>query len=206
VLLEVVCDSIGDVARAEEGGARRVELCSRLDVGGLSPTAGLLEMALERSKLPLHVMVRPRDGGFESTAAEWAHMRSEVLALRERKVAAVVFGALRADRTVDFERTRELVELARPLRSTFHRAFDEVPDPSEALEQLVKAGVDRVLTSGGAKDAFEGRFELRKLVTQARGRIVVLAGGGVRAHNWRELVRDAGVVELHSSTVFRLDR
>jgi len=113
-----------------------------------------------------------------------------------------VFGILRVDQTLDVERTRELVALARPLEVTFHRAFDEISDKLRALDELSALGVERVLTSGGAATAFDGRFELAKLVRHARGRITIVAGGGVRAHNWRDIVRDAGVVELHSSTVF----
>ncbi|MCC7011448.1 MAG: copper homeostasis protein CutC [Planctomycetes bacterium] len=201
-LLEVCVDSIGALQRAQARGARRIELCSRLDVGGLSPSAGLLELALAQSTLPLHVMVRPRAGDFCITTEELARMRSEIGQLKARKVAGVVFGLLRPDHTVDADATAELVRAARPLRVTFHRAFDETPDKLAALDALIALGCERVLTSGGAPTAHEGRFELRKLVERARGRIVVLAGGGVREHNWRELVRDSGVTEIHSSTPF----
>ena len=203
-LLEVCVDSLEALERAQDGGARRIELCSRLDVFGLSPIPELLELARARSRVPLHVMVRPRPGDFAYDQAEFERMRAEVAALRERRVAAVVFGILRPDQSLDVERTRELVELARPLPVTFHRAFDETPDKLRALDELIALGVERVLTSGGAANAFDGRFALRALVERARGRITVLAGGGVRAHNWRDIVRDAGVAELHSSTVFAL--
>ncbi|MBM3987736.1 MAG: copper homeostasis protein CutC [Planctomycetes bacterium] len=204
-LLEVVVDSTADLRRAEEGGAQRIELCSRLEVGGVTPTRGLLELAQAQSKLPLCVMVRPRGGDFTYDAAELDSMRENIAWLKERKVMAVVLGVLRADRTLDIERMREFVALARPLKVTCHRAFDRTPDTLAALDELIALGVDRVLTTGGASDAHAGRRVLRKLVERARGRIVVLAGGGVRAHNWREIVADGGVREIHSSTVFPLD-
>lgn len=203
-LLEVVVDSVADLRRAEAGGAQRIELCSRLDVGGVTPTRGLLELAQAQSKLPLCVMVRPRGGDFTYDAAELDSMRADIAWLKERRVMAAVFGVLRADKTLDVERMRELVALARPLKVTCHRAFDRTPDRQAALDELIALGVDRVLTTGGASDAHAGRTELRKLVERARGRIAVLAGGGVRVHNWREIVADSGVREIHSSTVFPL--
>lgn len=205
MLLEVCVDSAETLRRAESGGAQRIELCARLDLGGLSPDGELLSLARRTCPLPLHVMVRPRAGDFVYENAELARMRNEIEDLVRFGVAGVVFGALRRDRSIDVEATRELVRVARPLSVTFHRAFDDTPDPSVALEQLIDLGVQRVLTTGGAVDAHTGRFALARLVAQARGRIVVLAGGGVRAHNWRELVRDSGVTEIHSSTVFAVE-
>ena len=203
-LLEVVVDSLTDLRKAEAGGAQRIELCSRLDVGGVTPTRGLLELAQAQSKLPLCVMVRPRGGDFTYDAVELDSMRADIAWLKERKVMAAVFGVLRADGTLDVERMRDLVALARPLKVTCHRAFDRTPDRLAALDELIGLGVERVLTTGGASDAHAGRHELRKLVERARGRIAVLAGGGVRVHNWRAIVADSGVREIHSSTIFPL--
>jgi copper homeostasis protein len=201
-LLEVCVDSLAGLARAEAGGAARIELCSRLDLGGLSPSDAELEAAVRATRLPLHVMVRPRAGDFVYDEREIAEMRREIERAKRARVAAVVLGVTRTDGSIDVERTGELTRLARPLSVTFHRAFDAVPDPLAALELLVELGIDRVLTSAGAPNAHAGRFELRKLVENARGRIVVLAGGGVRAENFRDILRDAGVDELHSSTPF----
>jgi copper homeostasis protein len=163
-LLEVCVDSTAGLQRAQAGGARRIELCSRLDLGGLSPTPELLEAARERTKLPLHVMVRPRAGDFVYDAGELATMRTEIADLKELQVAAVVLGVLQSDRTIDLERVRELVQLARPLRVTFHRAFDDTPDLDAALDHLIALGVERVLTSGGAATAWDGRETLARLV------------------------------------------
>jgi copper homeostasis protein len=203
-LLEVCVDSIAGLRAAEEGGAARIELCLRLDLGGLSPDRELLEAASESARLPLHVMVRPRPGSFVYTESEILAMEREILSLRELEVAGVVLGALTEDRRIDSAALRRLLAAARPMSVTFHRAFDEVADPLTALDELVALGVDRLLTSGGAPDAYRGRKRLGELVRRARGRIVVMAGGGVRASNAAAILADAGVAELHGSVPFRL--
>jgi len=198
-LLEVCVDSLAGLRAAERGGAARIELCSRLDLGGLSPDRDLRDAAIVETKLPLHVMVRPRAGGFVWTAAELAAMEAEIRALH---VEGVVLGALTPAGIVDSIAVARLVAAARPASVTFHRAFDEIADQEAALEELVRLGVDRILTSGGATDAFEGRSRLRKLVLRARGRIVVMAGGGVRPENAAAIRTESGVVELHGSVPF----
>ncbi len=204
-LLEVCVDSAEGLVRAQAGGAARIELCERLDLGGISPSREFLERALAAAKLPLHVMVRPRGGDFVYSDIEFQAMTRELQRLRDLPVAGAVFGVLRPDSTLDVRRTRELVERARPMSVTFHRAFDETPDKLAALEQLIELGVERVLTSGGASNAFDGRAVIRQLVAEAGERIVILPGGGVRAHNAAQLVAETGVRELHSSTPFRLE-
>lgn len=204
-LLEVCVDSAEGLMRAQSGGAARIELCERLDLGGISPSREFLERALAAAKLPLHVMVRPRGGDFVYSDIEFQAMTRELQRLRDLPVAGAVFGVLKPDSTLDVRRTRELVERARPMSVTFHRAFDETPDKLAALEQLIELGVERVLTSGGASNAFDGRAVIRQLVAEAGERIVILPGGGVRAHNAAQLVAETGVRELHSSTPFRLD-
>ncbi len=201
---EVCVDSAAGLRAAEAGGAQRIELCARLDLGGLSPTRALVDAAIVATTLPLHVMVRPRAGDFSASPDELAAMEAEILALRGRPLAGVVFGVLRSDRRIDVAATGRLLAAARPLSVTFHRAFDQTPDLDEALEDLVGLGVDRVLTSGGAKDAFAGRARLAALVRRARGRIVVMAGGGVRPENAAAIVSETGVTELHGSVPPRL--
>jgi len=203
-LLEVCVDSLAGLRAAESCGADRIELCSRLDLGGISPEPELLEDALRTATLPIHVMVRPRPGNFAYTEAEIASMEAEIRALREIRVDGVVLGALTAERKVDSAALARLLAAARPKSVTFHRAFDEVPDPLAALDELVRLGVDRLLTSGGAPDAFQGRRRLRDLVRRAHGRIVVMAGGGVRPGNAAAILAEAGVAELHGSVPFRL--
>lgn len=203
-LLEVCVDSLAGLRAAEEGGAGRVELCSRLDLGGLSPSRELVVSALERTRLPIHVMVRPRPGSFVLAPGELAAMEAEIGGLGRLGVAGVVFGALTPEGSIDRSAVRRLLAAARPLSVTFHRAFDEAGDLDAALDELVALGVDRVLTSGGAEDAHAGRGRLRELVERARSRIGVVAGGGVRASNASAILSDTGVVELHGSVPFHL--
>lgn len=203
-LLEVCVDSLAGLERAQAGGAARIELCERLDLGGISPSREFLERALAAAKIPLHVMVRPRAGDFVYSEVEFEAMKRELQRLRDLPVAGAVFGVLKADSSIDLRRTRELVERSRPMSVTFHRAFDDVPDKFAALEQLIELGVERVLTSGGAANAFDGRAMLRRLVAEADERILVLPGGGVRANNAGHLIAETGVRELHSSTPFRI--
>ncbi|MCK6447447.1 MAG: copper homeostasis protein CutC [Planctomycetes bacterium] len=202
-LLEVCVDSLAGLDAALAGGAERIELCSRLDVGGLSPTDELLQGARARvaGSVPLFVMVRPRAGDFVYSASELATMLAE-LATRRERADGFVFGALRPDGTVDRDATSTLVRAARPKPVTFHRAFDLVREPFAELETLIALGIERVLTSAGAPTAFDGRVKLAELVRRARGRIVILPGGGVRAAHAAELVRTTGVRELHGSVPF----
>jgi copper homeostasis protein len=206
VLLEVCVESVPGAEAAEAGGAGRLELCSRLDVGGLTPDAALRTTVLSVTSLPVHVMIRPRAGGFVYDDAEFAAMLGQIAEAKAAGAAGLVFGVLDRDGAVDAPRLAALVAAARPASVTFHRAFDEVADPDAALEALVAADVDRVLTSGGAPTAVEGADALRRLVDRAAGRLVVMAGGGVRAHNAAGLLAATGVPELHSSTVFRTGR
>jgi copper homeostasis protein len=204
-MLEVCVDSIAGLLAAEAGGAQRIELCARLDLGGLSPARELLDAAIARTRLPLHVMVRPRAGDFVATAAEVLAMEAEIAGLRDRGgVAGVVFGVLTPAGRVDVAATRRLLAAARPLSVTFHRAFDASADLDQALEDLVELGVDRILSSGGAADAYAGRARLGELVRRARGRLVVMAGGGVRPGNVAAILAETGVLEVHGSVPLRL--
>lgn len=202
ILLEVCIDSEAGLVRALAGGAGRLEVCARLDLGGTTPSRELLEQAITRAVVPCFAMVRPRGGDFVYAAAESEALEHDLARVRRSGAHGVVFGALTPQHEIDRDLTAHLVELAHPLPVTFHRAFDETRDLEAALETLVELGVERVLTSGGAAGAFAGRDRLRALVEQARGRIAILAGGGIRAHNAAAIVAASGVRELHSSTVF----
>jgi len=149
-------------------------------------------------------MVRPRAGDFVPSPSEIDVMEAEIAGLKRTRVAGVVLGALTSDGRVDVAVTARLTAAARPMSVTFHRAFDEVLDQAAALEDLVRLGIDRVLTSGGAPDAFLGRAAIRRLVEQARGRIIVLAGGGIRPGNVEAILAETGVVEVHGSVPFRI--
>ncbi len=197
VWLEVPADSLESAQAAARGGARRLELASALELGGLSPGAGLLAAARSRLALPWHALIRPRAGDFLYTAAELEVMRRDVDAARQAGAAGIAIGFLGADGQIDLKRTREFVQLARPLAVTFHRAFDMAANLEAALEQVIASGVDCLLTSGGSPSAAAGAERIARLVRAARGRLTIMAGGGVTEANARELVQRTGVRALH---------
>jgi copper homeostasis protein len=196
--LEVCVTSVESAVAAERGGAARVELCSDLLEGGVTPSAGLVTRARERLRIGLHVLVRPRAGDFCYGPDELAVMEEDVRTAKRLGADGVVLGLLHPDGRVDVERTRRLVELARPLGVTFHRAFDMAADLPRGLEEVIAAGATRLLTSGGAPTAEAGAPTLAALVRAAGDRLVVMAGGGIRAHNARSIVERTGVAEVHA--------
>ena len=198
VLLEVVVETAGDAVAAEQAGASRLELCANLHDDGTTPDGAVLDAVLERVRIPVFVMIRPRAGDFVYTEEELAASERAIDDLAGRGAAGLVLGVLRPDRTVDVVATARLVARARGRPVTFHRAFDRTPDLAAALEDVVAAGISRVLTSGGAPTAIDGTAALADLVTRARGRVAVLAGGGVRAHNVAAIVQRSGVSEVHA--------
>lgn len=197
LLIEACVDGLPSALAAEAGGAGRLELCSGLAEGGVTPSAGLIEMVRERVALPLFVLIRPRGGDFLYDADEFEVMRRDVATAGLLGADGVVLGVLQANGTIDAERTAVLVEAARPLDVTFHRAFDFTRDADEALDRLIALGVDRVLTGGQAARAVDGVATLARLVQRAAGRIGILAGGGIRPDNVKKVVQASGVTEVH---------
>jgi len=197
-LLEICVDSLDSALAADAGGADRLELCSGLPEGGLTPSLALIRAVRSQVKAKLHVMIRPRGGDFLYSDGELAVMLEDIRMAREMKADGVVFGLLTESGTVDRERTRELVELARPMRVTFHRAFDLTRDLTEALDVLISLGIEHVLTSGGEPTALLGKERIRNLVRLAGRQIEVMVGGGVRADNVAELAQ-TGAREFHSA-------
>jgi copper homeostasis protein len=197
ILVEACIDSVASALAAERGGARRLELCDALFDGGTTPSAGMIAACKSAVSLPLFVMIRPRGGGFVYSDAERDVMRRDVVVAREHGAHGVVIGGLRHDGSVDLPLVRSLVEAARALPVTFHRAFDFTGDLEGSLESLVTAGVQRVLSSGGAPTAAEGAAVLATLVRRAGSRLAVMAGGGVREENVASLVSTSGVREVH---------
>jgi copper homeostasis protein len=198
IVLEVCLDSLASAIASEKGGAQRVELCCSLENGGLTPSAGLIAMVRKRISIPMHVLIRPSPGGFCYTADEFEVMKRDVLLAKQLGANGVALGILDGRGRVDVTRTRELVELARPMSVTFNRAFDVTGDLLLALEDIAKTGANRVLTSGGKQTAYEGTGAIEELVRIAAGRIVILACGTIRAGNVADIVAKTGVREVHA--------
>lgn len=199
VQVEVAVDSATGADAAAAAGADRLELCSSLVEGGLTPSGGLLAAVRARVRVPVFAMVRPRGGDFCYDDGEFDAMRRDVVLLREHGADGIVTGVLGPGGDVDAERLRELVAAARPLPVTFHRAFDCVRDPEAALATLIATGVVRVLTSGQAATAAAGAAAIARHVRWCAGRLTVVAGAGVRADGVRALVETTGVREVHLS-------
>lgn len=198
---EVCVETAAGVRAALAAGADRVELCADLSVGGITPSAGLIEWAVSAAggRLGVHVLVRPRGGDFVYDDEEESVMARDIRAAKSAGADGVVVGALTPDATVDVALTARLIALARPMSVTFHRAFDETSDPVAALGDVLALGADRLLTSGGAATALEGADLIRELLHRSGEKIKVLAGGGVTEQTAAEIVRRTGVSELHFS-------
>ncbi len=196
-VIEACVDSYSSALAAQAGGADRVELCDNLADGGTTPSHGVLAVALEHLTIPVFPIIRPRGGSFIYSADEIEVMERDVLHAAELEAPGIVIGALTREGRVD-EATVELLQaVAEDCAITFHRAFDVCRDPHEALESLIRLGVQRVLTSGQRETAWEGRVLLAELVKQAGDRIVIMAGGDVDEENAAALVRETGVQEIH---------
>lgn len=197
ILMEICCGSIDDAIEAEHGGAQRIELCSALFLGGLTPSLGTLQEAKARLKIPVMAMVRPRGGGFCYTAAEMATMERDTQLALEHGADGIVFGILNADGTIDMERTRRIREIVGERQAVFHRAFDVTPDPFRALDELVEMGITRVLTSGQEDSVAEGITLIRRLVDYAAGRIEVMPGGGIKLYDLTRVIEATGCRQIH---------
>ncbi len=196
--VEICVDSIDGAIAAERGGADRIELCANLLEGGTTPSAGCIKLA-RRVKIGLCVMIRPRGGDFLYQPDELEIMREDIRIAKDLGADGVVLGCLTADGNINRTQTEQLVNLARPLPVTFHRAFDMSIDPARALQDLVDLGVDRVLTSGQESSAVEGMEVIRALHKQSAGRIRVMAGGGITLRNVQRIVDSTGISEVHLS-------
>lgn len=197
VFIEACIDSVESALIAQKSGAKRVELCSALFEGGLTPSAGMVRMVKKTAAIDVMAMIRPRGGDFCYSKEEFEVMLSDIQSMKECAVAGVVFGVLEKNGKIDVKRTKMLIDTARPLKVTFHRAFDVTPDPLSALETLIKLGVDRVLTSGQESTVWEGIEVLAKLKAQAGNRIIVMPGGGISERNFDKIHRELALGEYH---------
>jgi copper homeostasis protein len=198
ISVEVVVDSVASARAAERGGAARVELCSSLIEGGITPAAGLIELTRAAVAIGVFVMIRPRGGDFCYDADEFEIMQHDIAVAKRLGADGVVLGLLDLNGKIDGERTSRLVELARPLGVTFHRAFDMTPDLPQAFEDLCATGVDRLLTSGGEQTAPQGSAVIAQLVQKSHDRIAIMPGSGIKPENARTLVEQTGVKEIHA--------
>lgn len=200
-LVEAAVEALESSLAAERAGADRIELCNNLSEGGTTPDGGLVAAIVERIRLPVFVLIRPRAGDFVYSAREFDAMIRDIELTRTMGIAGIVTGVLDANGRVDVKRTRSLVKAAGGLPVTFHRAIDSSANLGAALDDAIEAGVSRVLTSGGARTAQEGVDVIAALVSQARERLSIIAGGGIREHNVREVIARTGAHEVHGRLV-----
>lgn len=197
IAIEICAGDVESAIAAEAGGADRVELCDNPATGGTTPSAGMIAETCRWLSIPVHVLIRPRAGGFVYSERELSVMRRDIEAAAALGAAGVVLGVLEPAGGVDRERTAELVQRARPLSVTFHKAIDQTPDPLGAIEALLAIGVERVLTSGAMPTALEGSAILRSMVDRVAGRLTVMAGGRLAVAHLESLIRTSGVAEIH---------
>jgi copper homeostasis protein len=197
MLIEVPVGNIESVVAAHRGGADRIELCSALSLGGLTPSPGMLESILEIS-ITKFVMIRPREGDFNYSIEEFNCMLSDIEYFKNAGADGIVSGILRNGRHIDIERMKELIAASHPLPFTFHRAFDLTTDPYRALEELIELKADRILTSGQKSNAYEGRELISKLIQRAGDRIVIMPGAGINPDNALSIC-ETGAKEIHLS-------
>ena len=204
MILEIAANSVASALAAQEGGAGRVELCTALELGGLTPSHAQIALARERLRIPLYVLIRPRAGDFLYGELECETMLRDVETCASLGCDGVVLGVLDAEGRVDTARCRPLIAAAGKLGVTFHRAFDLSRDPAQALEDIVTLGCECILTSGMQGSAADGSALIRELVEQAGDRIVVMPGAGITAQNIAALATATGAHEFHASAKHQL--
>ncbi len=197
-LLEISIETVEAALAAQRGGADRIELCGNLNIGGVTPSVEVMRTVREQLHIPIFAIIRPRGGDFVYSEGESAEMKRSIAEAKRAGMDGLVAGVLASNGSVDIERTRELVAMARPLPLTFHRAFDDCGNLRGALEEVIQTGASRILTSGGAKSALEGAAPLAKLIAAAGSRITIVPGAGISASNIARVVKETGAIEFHS--------
>ena len=204
MILEVCANSYQSAINAAEAGAHRIELCSELSVGGITPSYGLLKKVIQAIVIPVFVLIRPRSGDFVFSEGEYEIMKHDIEMCKNLGCKGIVSGVLNKNNTVDIERTKALVALSKPLDFTFHRAFDLVDNPFKSLEGLIDIGVNRVLTSGQETTAEKGLGLLKQLNKKSKN-IMMLPGSGINPEN-AKLFKDSGFQEIHASASRKFSR
>lgn len=199
--LEIACFNIESAQIANENGADRIELCDGIEVGGTTPNSETIKQARKQLTIDLYVMIRPRGENFVYSNEEFAQMKQDIIHIKSLKVNGFVFGILDENNRIDMERNSELVDLAKPLPCTFHRAFDEVSDYEQALEDVISCGFSTILTSGMHSNVVDGIDVLKKLVLQAQNRITIMPGGGLRSANIKHIQELTQANFYHSSAI-----
>jgi len=199
IFFETCCQSPREACEAEAGGASRIELCDRLEVGGVTPAVESIRQTLSSCRLPINVLIRPRGGDFVYNGEEADAIIKQIHECKALGVNGVVVGALTREGDIDLPLMRRIMDEAAPLEVTFHRAFDECRLPTLALEDIISLGAKRILTSGQAPSADSGRALLRQLNIQAAGRIVIMPGAGIRPENIKRIVEETACREFHGS-------
>jgi copper homeostasis protein len=198
-ILEIAVFDIQSAILAEKSGADRIELCANAAEGGTTQSCGTLISIKEKISIPVFPIIRTRGGDFFYNNDEFDVMVKDVLLCKQLGYEGIVIGLLNMDGTVDVKRTKQLVEFAFPMYITFHRAFDRTKDPFQSLEDIIECGCHRILTSGQVPNAFDGKDLIKKLVSQANDRIIIMPGSGVRSNNIKEIADYTGATEFHSS-------
>ena len=198
-MLEIAVFNISSAMAAEKAGADRIEICENPYDGGTTPSYGTLKIAKEKINIPIFPIIRPRGGDFLYNEEEFAVMKKDIELCKQLHYEGVVIGLLHANGSIDIKRTKQLVELAYPMEVTFHRAFDRAINPLEAMEEIINAGCQRILTSGQTPKAWDGKELIKQLIEQAQDRIIIMPGSGIRSNNIKEMAAFTGAIEMHSS-------
>ncbi len=199
--LEIVVYNIESALKAQEGGADRIELCDNPGEGGTTPSSGTIEIVRGNVSLDVYVMIRPRGGDFCYTSWEFHCMKRDIWHCQKLSVDGIVFGILTPDGRIDKKRCKDLIDKARPLKVTCHRAFDMTRDPFEALEDCIEVGFDRILTAGQQAQASKGAELIAELIKKANGRIAIMPGSGVNENTVERIVSITKAQEIHFSAM-----
>lgn len=198
-ILEIASFTLEGALQASEAGAHRIELCDNAEEGGTTPSYGMLKLAKEKIKIPIFPIIRPRGGDFVYSADEFEAMKHDILICKELGFDGVVIGILLKDGNIDIQRTTELVNLAKPMQVTFHRAFDRSINPIKALEEIIDCGCSRILTSGQFPSVMNGLSLVKQLIKEAADRILIMPGSGLKSSNVTEIAIETGAKEFHTA-------